>query len=153
MARPHGPHTCYCPSCNYEVEADAYVQCNTLTCPQCGSRMRAKETGEFHQSRISNNKIATTGMVSSTLPWIKTESVPCAVCGFPIPEPSYVGQQVKCPYCGSINEAIKQGITIPTPVFAGLLGFVFGVVLGPSLLASTKSGSEWLAKKARERLG
>lgn len=83
---------------------------------------------------------------------IDTESAPCAVCDFPIRIPTRVGENVKCPYCGSINEAIAQGITLPTSLVVGLLCFGAGVVLGPGLLASTKSGSEWLAKQARERL-
>lgn len=152
MAHEHGPHTCYCPSCNYQSEVEAYVRCNTLSCPNCGSRMRAVETGEFRESRISSNKMTTTSMVSSASTKIGTENIPCAVCGFPIPEPSYIGQQVKCAYCGSINEAIAQGITLPTSLVVGLLCFGLGVVLGPGLLASTKSGSEWLAKQARERI-
>jgi len=51
MAHEHGPHTCYCPTCGYEVTADTDLRCNTLTCPACGSRMRAKETGEFRDVR------------------------------------------------------------------------------------------------------
>ena len=43
----HGEHTCYCPACGYEIVIDAYVQCGTQICPQCGSRMRALETGEY----------------------------------------------------------------------------------------------------------
>jgi transcription initiation factor IIE alpha subunit len=43
----HGDHTCYCPSCGYEETVGENVKCNTLTCPQCGDRMRAKETGEY----------------------------------------------------------------------------------------------------------
>jgi len=81
-----------------------------------------------------------------------TDSIPCAVCHYPIQAPTYEGQQIKCPYCGSINEAIAQGITIPTPVFVGLLSFGLGVLLGPALLATTKGGSEWLAKQARVHL-
>lgn len=143
MARPHGPHLCYCPSCGYETEVEAYTKCNTLTCPRCGDRMRAEETGEYRSSRYS--PVATPVKV-------ETASIPCAVCHFPIQAPTYIGQQVRCPFCGSINEAVKQGISIPIPVFAGLLGFGLGVLLGPGLLASTKSGSEWLAKQARERI-
>lgn len=81
-----------------------------------------------------------------------TDSLPCTVCRYPIQAPTHEGQQVKCPYCGSINEAITQGVTVPTALFAGILGFALGVVLGPGFLASTESGSEWLAKQARERI-
>ena len=50
---PHGVHSCRCPSCGYETEVEESVKCNTLTCPQCGSRMRAVDTGEY---RISNGE-------------------------------------------------------------------------------------------------
>lgn len=83
---------------------------------------------------------------------ITTDSAPCAVCHYPIQAPTHVGQQMKCLYCGSINEAISQGLSIPTPVVTGFLGLALGVILGPAILASTKSGSEWLAKQARERI-
>ena len=80
-------------------------------------------------------------------------SLPCPVCKFPIliKEDTYEGQQIKCPSCGSINEAIAQ-VTIPTPVFVGIVFFGLGVLLGPSVWATTQGGSEWLARKARERL-
>lgn len=82
-------------------------------------------------------------------------SAPCRRCKFPIllQKDAHEGQQIKCPNCGTINEVvIAKGITIPTPVFVGILCFGAGVVLGPALIASTQSGAEWLAKKARERL-
>jgi hypothetical protein len=47
----HGPHICYCPSCNnYSTEVGENVKCNTLYCPQCGARLRARETGEYRVS-------------------------------------------------------------------------------------------------------
>jgi len=144
MAHEHGSHVCYCPSCNYKVEVEAYTKCNLLICPQCGGRMRAVETGEYRTARVPSR-------VATASAKVGTESVPCAVCHFPIQAPTYVGQQVKCPYCGSINEAITQ-VAIPTPVFVGLLTFGLGVLLGPALIASTQSGAEWLAKQARERI-
>jgi DNA-directed RNA polymerase subunit RPC12/RpoP len=118
------------------MEVEEYIKCNTMTCPRCGDRMRAVETGEYRTS-VQRTITAESG-------------VSCAVCGFPILM-KYVGQQVKCPSCGTINEAISQ-VTIPSPVFAGIISFTLGVVLGPALIASTQSGAEWLAKKARERL-
>ena len=148
MVRPHGPHLCYCPNCNTEVEVEAYVKCNTQICPNCGTRMRAKETGEYRTS--GNVPVITTkkGTPSTTI-----NSIPCPVCHYPIREPTHVGEQVKCLYCGTVSEAILQeGVTIPTPVFVGIICFGLGVVLGPSLIASTQGGSEWLARKARERL-
>lgn len=85
---------------------------------------------------------------------IRKTDYSCTACGYPLQAPTEVGQQIKCPYCAAISEAIAQeGVTIPTPVFVGLICFGLGVVLGPSVIASTKGGSEWLARKARERLG
>lgn len=92
--------------------------------------------------------VITTKEPSATL-----NSIPCPVCKYPIQEPTRVGQQVKCLYCGTISEAILQeGITIPTPVFVGIACFAAGVLLGPSVWATTKGGSEWLARKASERI-
>lgn len=153
MAHEHGPHQCYCPSCGYEVEVEAYVKCNTQICPCCGGTMRAKETGEL---RMTGNLPSVTIAKEGNMP-LATEtldSLSCPVCKFPIliKEDTYEGQQIKCPSCGSINEAIAQ-VTIPTPVFVGILCFGFGALLGPALWATTKGGAELLARKARERLG
>jgi hypothetical protein len=143
MAHEHGPHICYCPNCSKEVEVAAWVPCNTQTCPLCGTRMRAKETGEY---RISNVPATISTMV-------KTANIPCPVCGYPIPAPLYVGEEVKCAWCNSISTAIEQeGVTIPKTVFWSLLTFGLGVLLGPAIWATTQGGSEWLARKARERL-
>ena len=84
-------------------------------------------------------------------PTATLNSVPCSNCSYPVQAPTYVGQQVKCSYCSSINEAITQ-VTIPTPVFVGVVCFAAGVLLGPAFWVSTKAGSEWLAKRARERI-
>ena len=81
---------------------------------------------------------------------ISTDSLPCSFCRYPVAAPTYVGQEVRCSYCGGINKAIA--VEIPTPLFVGVLTFIAGVVLGPLVLVSTKTGSEWLARKARERL-
>lgn len=83
---------------------------------------------------------------------IATNSSPCAICRYPIQEATYVGQQVKCPYCGSINEAITQ-VTIPTPVFVGFICFAAGILLGPAILAATDTGSDYLARQIRGRIG
>ena len=148
MAHEHGSHKCYCPDCGTEIEVGAYVKCNTQICPNCSTRMRATETGEF---RSANAPI--TARNGNTATQVITASIPCPVCKYPIQAPTSVGQQVKCAYCGTISEAILQeGVTIPTPVFVGIICFGLGVVLGPSLIASTQGGSEWLARKARERL-
>jgi DNA-directed RNA polymerase subunit M/transcription elongation factor TFIIS len=142
MAHEHGIHLCYCPNCNTKLEVDADVKCNTLTCPNCGARMRAEETGE-RRALIANKEVT---MVS-----VAANNVPCAVCNYPIPEATYVGQQIKCPWCGSINEAIAQ-VTIPTPVFVGLISFGLGVLLGPALLATTAAGQSWMERQIRERI-
>ena len=83
---------------------------------------------------------------------VATSNSPCAICRYPIQEPEYVGQEVKCPYCGSINEAITQ-VTIPTPVFVGFICFTAGVFLGPAILAATDTGSDYLARQIRGRIG
>ena len=49
----HGPHFCYCPLCNVQVEVGENVKCNTIACPNCGTRMRAMETGEFRISQAA----------------------------------------------------------------------------------------------------
>ena len=54
MPHEHGPHQCYCPTCGYEVTADEYVRCNTLSCPRCGTQMRAQETGERRVSAVGD---------------------------------------------------------------------------------------------------
>lgn len=79
-------------------------------------------------------------------------SSPCSICGYPIPEATYKGQQVKCPYCGTIHEAIAQ-VTIPTSVLVGFLCFGAGMLFGRASLAYTQAGEEWLTKKARARIG
>ena len=73
----------------------------------------------------------------------------CPMCGYPI-NAEYEGETVVCAYCGEKLEAvITDGITIPTPLFVGLLGFGLGVILGPALIATTAEGRSWLEKQAR----
>ena len=86
------------------------------------------------------------------MPNVTTSNSPCGICGYPIKEANHVGAQVKCPYCGSINEAITQ-VSIPTPVFVGFICFAAGVLLGPAILAATDTGSDYLARQIRGRLG
>jgi len=45
MVHLHGEHGCYCPVCFYEETVDENVKCNSLSCPNCGTRMRALEIG------------------------------------------------------------------------------------------------------------
>lgn len=73
----------------------------------------------------------------------------CISCGYPI-EAMYVGQRVSCPMCGSINEAVTQGVTIPTPAFVGILCFFGGMLIGPSLIAGTSGGRDWLEEQTRK---
>lgn len=44
---PHGEHMCVCPECGQQVKVGTGYKCNTQYCPQCGTRMRAVETGEW----------------------------------------------------------------------------------------------------------
>jgi len=55
---------------------------------------------------------------------------------------------------GEVGEgpAITQ-VVIPTTLFVGVISFIAGAIVGPALWVSTKAGSEWLAKKAKERIG
>jgi len=50
---PHGEHICYCPKCEHEITVDEDVKCNTQECPECGTRMRAKDIGERRESMKS----------------------------------------------------------------------------------------------------
>lgn len=70
----------------------------------------------------------------------------CPVCGYPI-QASVEGEAAVCAYCG--EQLIAQGVTIPTPLFVGLIAFGLGVLLGPALIATTSEGRGWLEKQAR----
>lgn len=72
----------------------------------------------------------------------------CSECGYPI-QASVEGETTACAYCGEELQAITQGVTIPTPLFVGLLGFGLGMLLGPALVATTDEGRKWLEKQAR----
>jgi DNA-directed RNA polymerase subunit RPC12/RpoP len=72
----------------------------------------------------------------------------CPSCGYPIGV-SHEGQTVVCANCGSkVQAAISEGVTIPTPLFVGIVAFGFGVLLGPSLIATTSAGQKWLQGQA-----
>ncbi len=72
----------------------------------------------------------------------------CCECGYPI-QANVEGDRTACAYCGTQLQAIAQGVTIPTPLFIGVLMFGIGVLLGPALIATTDGGRRWLEKQAR----
>jgi len=63
MSHEHGPHECYCPSCGYEEMVMENERCNTMTCPRCGDRMRATETGEYRISQTAEANLAPIAVV------------------------------------------------------------------------------------------
>ena len=75
----------------------------------------------------------------------------CASCGYPLAA-KFEGQVETCPMCGTVNEAISQGVNIPTWLFASTLALAAGIFFGPAIIASTDTGAKWLEKKAREKL-
>ncbi len=77
----------------------------------------------------------------------------CPACGFPVMEMP-PGERVSCSNCNTslIMNDIGQDVSIPAPLVVGLLAFVFGVIVGPALLAATDEGSKWLARQTRGRL-
>jgi len=72
----------------------------------------------------------------------------CAECSYPIAA-EHVGERATCPMCGTINQVIGQGVTIPTSLFVGIITFGLGMLLGPALIATTEGGRDWLEKQAR----
>ncbi len=70
----------------------------------------------------------------------------CSECGYPI-QAKAEGETTTCAYCDA--PLIAQGVTVPTPMFVGLLAFGLGVLLGPALIATTSEGRGWLEKQAR----
>lgn len=80
----------------------------------------------------------------------------CPTCGYPlsIEQP---GKTRICEYCSTkltaqVSGPVSQTVGIPSGLVWGLLGLTIGVIFGPSIIASTEAGSNWLAKKARERI-
>ena len=53
---PHGEHICICPECEKEITVEANVKCNTQTCPDCETQMRAKDIGERRESMSDDSK-------------------------------------------------------------------------------------------------
>jgi len=73
----------------------------------------------------------------------------CPACGYPVAA-NFEGETAVCANCGEKMEAtISQGVTIPTPVFIGVLAFAAGILIGPALLASTQTGQAWLMRQAK----
>jgi len=54
---------------------------------------------------------------------------------------------------GEIGGPAITQVVIPTNLFVGVVCFIAGAFIGPALWVSTKAGSEWLARKAKERIG
>jgi len=46
MIHPHGEHDCYCPACGITLTVGEGIQCSSIDCPDCGTRMRAVDIGE-----------------------------------------------------------------------------------------------------------
>lgn len=46
MVHLHGEHDCYCPLCGSMVTVEEGVQCAGVSCPDCGTPMRAVDIGE-----------------------------------------------------------------------------------------------------------
>lgn len=64
--------------------------------------------------------------------------VKCNVCGFPIATNGAEGSSVQCPSCGATGILKRiSAVTIPDPLFFGVMGFTIGMVLGPAFLKAT----------------
>lgn len=72
----------------------------------------------------------------------------CPTCSYPLAF-QYDGQTAVCAYCGEKVEAVSQGVTVPTPLFAGLIGLGIGLLFGPAIIASSQTGRQWLERQAR----
>jgi len=72
----------------------------------------------------------------------------CSVCGYPL-SAEYLGQIETCPLCATVNEAVSQGVTIPTPLLVGILAFLGGMFFGPAIIASSTEGQKWLERQIR----
>lgn len=64
--------------------------------------------------------------------------VKCIECGFPIATSGREGEEISCPMCGTsgISKRISA-VTIPDPLFFGIMGFTIALVLGPAFLRAT----------------
>jgi predicted RNA-binding Zn-ribbon protein involved in translation (DUF1610 family) len=91
--------------------------------------------------------------------------VSCCSCGYPIAA-TYIGEEIKCPFCGQKGKVKEEesmlsqktgqynitngGVTIPTWLFAGVIGVIIGGVFTPSIMAATEAGSRKLAELSRQ---
>jgi len=73
----------------------------------------------------------------------------CAECHYPIS--AGAGEEISCPMCQTVNEIISQGVTIPTWLFAGSVGLLIGIIVGPAMIGSTEGGAAWLRKQATKK--
>ncbi len=73
----------------------------------------------------------------------------CAECGYPVSV--HMGPEITCPHCQTINE-ITQSVSIPTWLFAGSIGLLIGIIVGPAIIGSTEGGAVWLRKQATKKI-
>ena len=85
-------------------------------------------------------------------------SVSCSSCNFPIAAEK-AGQNVKCPYCGQKGETVYS--TRPVQISKAisspgasefLLGMAVGVIFSVPIIAAVKSGTDALARLAKEKI-
>jgi len=50
----HGAHDCTCVNCGYTEIVTTGMRCGSRICPVCGTRLRASDTGEFRDERITH---------------------------------------------------------------------------------------------------
>ncbi len=60
----------------------------------------------------------------------------CSGCNYPIAA-SYVGEQIPCPMCSTVNEAIT-GVEVPSVIFWGGIGFLAGFLVAKSKAVGAK---------------
>ena len=48
-----------------------------------------------------------------------------------------------------INGRIAQDVTVPGPLFAGMVGFLFGAIFGPAIAAAVKKTGETAESKVK----
>jgi DNA-directed RNA polymerase subunit RPC12/RpoP len=69
-------------------------------------------------------------------------TVACKSCGFPIAVDAKMGEgdSITCPSCGTsgILTKISNPVSVPDPLFFGMLGFGIGLIFGPALIKMGK---------------